>query len=197
MKKNLHTPSVYGVGYIGEGEYNIREEGKALKVYILWKGMLERCYSKRYQSLYPTYIGCSVDEQWHNFQIFAQWFYDNYEEGFELDKDILIKGNKIYSSETCCFVPQEINYLFTKNNQNRGDLPIGVCRRGSRFISQMSKNKKKIRLGSFKTKEEAFQAYKEAKEDFIKVMAFMYFMREEISVDVYKAMNKYEVENND
>jgi hypothetical protein len=81
--------------------------------------MMMRCYSLKWSSKFPTYKDCIVDERWHNFQIFGEWFEENYVEGFELDKDILGKSSKIYSPETCCFVPQEINLMFTKRLERK------------------------------------------------------------------------------
>ena len=95
---------VYGIGYLAEGKYKPKENGKHTKVYKTWKDMLGRCYDTKIQEKYPTYKDCKVDKNWHNFQNFAKWYYDNYYEvegeRMELDKDILFKHNKIYSPET-------------------------------------------------------------------------------------------------
>tara|TARA_R110000765_G_scaffold71902_2_gene139522 strand:+ start:124 stop:753 length:630 start_codon:yes stop_codon:yes gene_type:complete len=99
-------PSVHGVGFIGEGKY--KPQTNAKKARIRWNGMLERCYSDRYQALKPTYIGCVVCDEWHNFQNFAEWFYNNHIDGFELDKDKLGNG-KLYSPDTCCFISRAEN----------------------------------------------------------------------------------------
>jgi hypothetical protein len=118
-------------------------------------------------------------------------------ENFELDKDILIKGNKIYSPETCCFVPKEINLLFTKSNSIRGKYPIGVsCRKkDGKFRAQCWVEGKQRFLGSFYTPEEAFQAYKEAKEQEIKRLAkkWRLFMTDEC----YEVMINYQIERTD
>ena len=100
------SPSHCGVGYIGVGVYSSHLEGVGTKCYKVWKSMIERCYSTTTQERQPTYIGCTVDDDWHNFQNFALWFHteSNYKEGLHLDKDIKIAGNKIYSEEACMFV---------------------------------------------------------------------------------------------
>ena len=195
--KNLNHPSVYGVGYIGKGEYKSEVRKKAVKEYYIWSGMLERCYNKKFQEKQPTYKGCSVAEEWLDFQNFAKWFDENYIEGFHLDKDILIKGNKIYSPETCCFVPREINTLFTFNNINRGELPLGVgyTKNKKKYVSQLSKGVLSKHLGTFSTPEEAFQAYKIAKESYIKEVADKW--KDLISEQVYEAMYNYKVEITD
>jgi len=157
--------------------------------------MLERCYCKKYHTKKPTYIGCSVAEEWHSFQNFAQWFYENSTESFELDKDILIKGNRVYSSKTCCFVPAEINVLFTKISR-RGNYPVGVSlHKEGKFQASMSVSNKQIYLGLYTTPEEAFEIYKEAKEEYIKKFADKW--EGQITEDVYNALYKYKVEIND
>ena len=109
-------------------------------------------------------------------------------EGFHLDKDILIKGNKIYSFKTCCFVPVEINSLLTKTNSKRGNLPIGVSKSGNKYKARLNSNL----LGTFDTSKEAFKVYKVAKEKHIKEVAEIW--KSQITKQVYKALLKYKVE---
>lgn len=128
--KNTYLPTVYSIGYLGEGEFKPTFKGKRTKEYSTWQGMLQRCYDEKFNNRHISYKKCEVCEEWHCFQNFAEWFYENYRpeimQGWQLDKDILVKGNKIYSPETCCFLPQRINKLLTKNNRVRGEYPIGV-----------------------------------------------------------------------
>lgn len=106
--KDKFAPRVYGVGYTGEGVYAPTINRRATKAYDRWLGMLQRCYCSKYLKTRPNYKGCSVAEEWHNFQNFAEWFEEHYIEGYDLDKDIKIEGNKIYGPDTCMFVtPQE------------------------------------------------------------------------------------------
>ena len=107
--KDLFHPSVWGVGYLGVGRYTWGSKGKETKVYTTWKNMLNRCYNPDYHKKYPTYIGCTVTKDWHNFQVFAEWFDEHYIEGYHLDKDIKDSGNKVYGPETCIFVTQSDN----------------------------------------------------------------------------------------
>ncbi len=188
--KNLHNKTVCNVGCIGVGNYKPTFNGKRTKANEVWKDMLQRCY--KYIEINPTYKDCSVVEEWHNFQNFAAWFEENYVEGFELDKDILVKRNKIYSPETCCFVPKKINYLFIKCNKTRGLYPIGVSLVHNRFQTTIRKNGKTINLGRFNTIEEAFKAYKIAKEQYIKEVAEKW--KSQITEKVYQAMYNYQVE---
>ena len=120
----------YVVGYSGEGKYKVKENGKHTRVYKTWSNMLKRCYDPKLHKKRPTYKDCEVSEELHNFQNFAKWYEDNYYEvegeRMCLDKDILVKGNKIYSPETCIFVPNTINLLFTKSDKARGKSVIGT-----------------------------------------------------------------------
>jgi len=109
--KDKLSPTVYGVGFMGDGDYKSKVKGKDTKLYQTWVNMLERCYSDKLQVRCPTYIGCSVNQIWHNFQNFAEWFELNYIKGYHLDKDIKINGNKIYSPENCLFVSHEENNI--------------------------------------------------------------------------------------
>ena len=199
--KNPMTSSVYGIGCIGIGDYKTCDEnGKHTKCYDTWNNMYKRCYDPKLHKKKPTYENCSVAEEWWNFQAFAKWDNENYYEvegeTMALDKDILNKGNKIYSPDTCIYVPQSINTLFTKSNKIRGKYPIGVCKKGNRFVAQLSKGDvKQIHLGYFDTPEEAFQAYKQAKEAYIKEVAEKY--KGKIDNRAYEALMNYEVEITD
>lgn len=109
--KDKTKPVVFGVGFIGSGPYKSRANGKPTKSYQAWTGMLERCYYEKYQELYPAYKGCSVCSEWLDFQVFAKWFDRNYIKDYHLDKDIKIKGNKVYSDKTCLFVTNTQNTI--------------------------------------------------------------------------------------
>lgn len=168
---------------------------------ITWRSMMERCYSEVHLNKNETYKGCIVCDEWHNFQNFAKWYDENYYEipghTMCLDKDILIKGNKIYSPETCVFVSHDINTLFTKSNKTRGDLPIGVSydKRRNSYESYISYYGRKKYLGNYKNKYDAFDMYKKSKENYIKEVADKY--EKYIPEKLYNAMYKYEVELTD
>ena len=197
----------FGVGYIGEGKYKSRENGKKTKCYKVWHDMLRRCYDEKFHEKYPTYKDCKVYEEWHNFQNFAEWYYNNYYEikgeVMCLDKDILNKGNKIYSPDTCVFVPNNINVLFTKRDNNRGDYPLGVSynKQDKKFqatcsIYDFKENKTKLKhLGYYNTPEKAFETYKQFKEKHIKKVADYY--KGLIPKKLYDSMYNYKVDIND
>ena len=200
-----YEPKVYGVGYLGEGKYKASENGKNSDEYKIWRHMLQRCYDPKFHERNPSYKGCTVEDYLLNFQHIAEWIENNYYEvpgeKMYLDKDILCKGNKIYSRETCIFVPQRINNLFTKSDKSRGKDPIGVDQLPSGNYRVYCNNRygKRVSLGTYKTKEEAFQVYKNYKEKVIKEVIDSY---ENIIPEPYysrlkTAMYNYEVEITD
>ena len=119
--KDPYSPSVCGVGILGN-KYPSKVNGRNTKEYVLWTSMLKRCYSDAYKSKYPTYEGCKVSGKFKSYEYFYEWCneqvgFDN--EGWHLDKDLLIKGNKVYSESACIFIPNEINLLLTKRTTSR------------------------------------------------------------------------------
>lgn len=119
--KNPYHKSVYGIGYYGVGSHIARFNNNKTEEYIKWFSMFVRCYDKKYQEKQPTYIGCSISEEFHNYQNFAEWYaHYKYECAYplEIDKDLLYEGNKLYSPATCCLIPKEIN---TTINSKRHD----------------------------------------------------------------------------
>lgn len=194
--------TVYGIGYLGEGDHKSSIGNKKTNCYQSWQFMLERCYDKKWQIKNPTYKGCTVCEEWHCFQNFAEWYNDNYYEIkgeiMSLDKDIIVKGNKIYSPETCMFVPQRINSLFVKNDKNRGKYPIGVSwhKYNKKYRSTLHKiDKKYNHLGYFDNIEDAFLCYKYYKEKYIKEVANEY--KNKIPQKLHDAMCKWTVDRLD
>jgi hypothetical protein len=209
---NILSPydiTTFGVGYLGEGNTKTHINGKCTKAYNTWNGMLERCYSTKAQKKQPTYKGCSVCIEWHNYHNFLKWYDENYYEIKDqrmcLDKDILHKGNKIYAPENCIFVPNNINTLFTKTNAKRGIYPIGVYykKKNKSFVAQCKTGELTIKgkkvpqkyLGLFNTSIEAFYAYKKYKEQIIKDVANTY--KQYIPQKLYDALCSYIVEITD
>ena len=194
-------PSVYGVGYMGNNpELKSSYNGKKCPIYYAWCRMLERCYSKKFHRINPTYIGCTVSDEFKDYSKWREW-YDNYQykyDGWQLDKDLLIKGNKVYSESACVFLPREINQVLVKRTALRGEYLIGVSwsKTNKAFVAKVSKNKgKQEHLGSFNTELEAFNAYKQAKESYIKELAEEY--KDRIDPRAYNALMSYEVSESD
>ena len=202
LKGNINDrlkPTVFGVGVIGEC-LTVDSCGNRLKEYQVWKGMLERCYSDKFQAKKPTYKGCIVSENFVCYPYFKKWC--NKQIGFDqvgwhLDKDILSKGNKVYSEDTCCFVPQEINSLLVRSNATRGKYPLGVSylTRLGMFEASVSLGGRNKRIGRFYNAQEAFYAYKEAKEYYIKEVANKW--KDRIDPRVYNALMSWNIEITD
>ena len=198
--KDPHVPSVCGVGVVGT-KYPIRVNGTLTKEYTLWQNMLQRCYSNTCQKKQPTYKGCEVSDNFKSYEYFYEWCHSQIgfgNEGWHLDKDLLIKGNKVYSENVCVFLPQEINSLLVKCTASRGEYLIGVYwdKTKKAFKAQVNKNKgKQEHLGFFKTEIEAFNAYKEAKEAFVKEQAEKW--KSQIDYRAYEALMNYQVDIDD
>ena len=198
--KDRYLPSVYGVGVIG-GKYPSKVNGVLTKEYKLWTSMLVRCYSDNSKKRRPTYEGCEVSDNFKSYEYFYEWCNKQVGfgvEGFELDKDLLIKGNKVYSEDSCVFIPTEINSLLVKRENMRGKYLIGVCwsKTANAFVSRVSRNKgMQEHLGVFNTELEAFRAYKQAKETFIKEQANKF--KSQIDDRAYEALMNYTVEITD
>mgnify|MGYP000017613476 CR=1 FL=1 len=109
--KDKYALSVFGVGFIGEGEFKPSYKNKLTKLYSTWSDMLRRCYDPKRLLEKQTYIGCTVCEEWHNFQNFAEWMSKQDYKGKDLDKDIKFNGNKIYSPDNCVFVTHAENVI--------------------------------------------------------------------------------------
>ncbi len=174
--------------------YNKTVNRVATPAYARWKGMFDRCVN-RYNK-WPAYVGCKVSGNFLDFQFFAHWCHQQigFDKSWDLDKDLLIKGNKEYNENTCIFLPPELNLLLTKNQINRGEFPIGVCRVSkstSRYRAMVKMKGRKIQLGSFNNTTDAFLCYKYWKEAYIKVTAEEY--KELIDPRAYEALLKYEV----
>lgn len=141
VKDHLY-PSIFGVGFIGVGEHKTSDKnGKNTRAYITWRGMIARCYSPRELEKRPTYSDCTVCEEWHNFQNFAEWFYEENPEnnaGYQLDKDLKEFGNRLYSPDKCLMVPKLVNQFILDNESRRGAYLIGVSfhRNTGKFVSQ-------------------------------------------------------------
>lgn len=187
------------IGYLGVGNYNSYDNQE---IYSHWSNMLQRCYNNKQLS----YFDCEVCDEWLCFQNFAKWYEENYYEVegeiMCLDKDIFLKNNKIYSPTTCFFVPKRINNLFTKRQNDRGDTAVGVNyhkatgKYQARCNTIDNKGKiKRVYLGVYKTEEEAFEVYKNFKENYIKQVADEYYNY--IPRELWKALWEYQVEITD
>lgn len=194
--KNPFHKSVYNKGFYGIGKYTARHGKQKTAAYIKWISMMNRCYDVKYHRKEPSYIGCVVCEEWLNFQTFAEWFYQNNIDGYELDKDLLVKGNKTYSPETCCFVPKKLNTLLNLNKSIRNHLPIGVYEpTKGKYATHISLWGRLVKGVEFDTIEDAFNDYKTKKEAYIKEVAEKF--KHQITPNVYNALMMYNVDIDD
>lgn len=199
MKKKRKL--VYGVG-INDSNYPVtwllKSENEANRsimvtcpIYIKWRAMLERCYSPRLHKTRPNYIGCSVCEEWHLFSNFKAWMETQDWEGKQLDKDLLVAGNKVYSPETCIFIDAKLNIFLTETRSNRGEYMTGVSweKSASKFKSVCGDGAgKQTYLGLFGTEIEAHLAWLSYKKERAKLLA-----EEQINPVVAKALiERYE-----
>ena len=163
---------VYGVG-INDADYSVHPEINGKRVmcpfYLTWRNMLMRCYDPKCQAKYPTYIGCSVVPEWHRFMTFRAWMTMLDWQGRELDKDILVPGNKVYGPQTCVFISHGLNNFTTDHAAARGEWPIGVCwnKRNGKFQAYCGNpfTSKKEYLGLFTCPDEAHEAWRARKHE--------------------------------
>lgn len=193
--KGIRVNSRKKICDIAINDFNDVINGESKRIYYIWSAIIKRCYDKS-DSRHSTYKDCKVCDEWLYFSNFHKWYIENYKVGWCLDKDILSGKEKIYSPDTCCFIPNEINTMFNRHQNKRGK--SGVC--GVQFfrgkyhaiLSICGRNR---HIGTFNTLEEAFDAYKKSKEQYIKSMANKW--RNEINDNVYNAMIVYDVKIND
>jgi hypothetical protein len=147
--------------------------------YVRWYGLLLRCYSEAALKQSPTYRGCTICDEWLNFSVFKQWMEGQEWEDKQLDKDLLVEGNKIYSPDTCVFISSNLNMFLSGERFSKGRTLLGTswakdkskfaahCRDPS-FPEKSSKS-----LGYFDTEKEAHEAWKSKKHEHAKEYAKM------------------------
>ena len=208
--KNPYAPSVLNVGITG-AKYPVEKDGKTIKEYIAWYSIILRSYDKDFKEYCPTYENVTVCDEWLLYENFYEWLHsqENFQQWYdghrwEVDKDIIVKRNKVYSPDTCCLVPHYINTLFVKRESSRGDLPIGVSKdsKSNRYqaitIYGRENNKSKTTLYYYSTPEDAFYlGYKPSKEAYIKRVAQEEYNKGNITERCYNAMMNYKVEITD
>lgn len=166
---------LFGVG-INDADYtlttNKRINGRNKQVaicpiYLAWSAMLRRCYSEKFQNIYPTYQGCSVSSEWLRFSVFSSWMLQQDYVGNHLDKDILLPGNRVYSPDTCAFVSPKLNTFLNSLSASRGKWPIGVYWHKSigKFNASCRNpfTGKQESLGLFNSPDDAHEAWRQRK----------------------------------
>lgn len=152
MYRNPYHPTIEGIGYEGQGDYSFKQDGRCA---IMWRSMIARCFSKKWNRVrvpeQPRVI-----ENWFNFQNFAEWYYNQSGSSlgnWELDKDIIVKGNRTYSPETCCLVPREINTAYPMSYSQGSRVYYNSKDRYYRVNWRDESGKRSVK--GFKTQEEA------------------------------------------
>lgn len=193
--RNPFIPTLSGIGYIGNGVHTARVNGKICPAYKAWSGMFTRCYDERHLSIRPSYRGCEVAKEWHDFQVFAEWYKGHkfFNKGYHLDKDILVRGNKVYSEDTCCLVPPSLNTSvgIRVNNKDAYVGCVSLDKRSGTFNSSICKFGKSIYLGSYKGEVEATEVYLKAKKEYMRELAIIY--KDKVTDRVFNALFNWEV----
>lgn len=175
----VNMSKIYGVGYNSKGKHKTMENYKQTKAYVCWLRMLQRCYSEELHSRQPSYTNCEIDQSWFDFQVFADWYQDNYVEGYFLDKDLLaedIGKGSLYSKDTCMFLPSEVNNIIRNPPRKGSDLPLGVVynKTNRNYRAVIKTNGKRLYVKSCKTKEEAHTLYLQLKIKVVEEMILRY-----------------------
>ena len=182
------------------GKYRAKPE------YKQYLAMIERCKTNgQTQTTYESYINVTLSEDFNTFEKWLEWakeqigFGNTADNGkrWPLDKDILLKGNKLYSPDYCVFIPNEINNFVTNRKTDRGEYPIGVhySTKDKKYVASCSMNSKKYYIGGYNSIEESFMAYKQFKEQAAKQLAIQYTNL--VDIRVIEALNNFTVDIND
>lgn len=184
--RDKYFRSVSGIGFIGDGPFKSKYCGKMTMEYQAWKAMISRCYDKKTQENHPTYMGCKVSEEWHNFQNFAEWFRENYPDDgldYDIDKDMKKIGNKIYSPDCCMFISRVSNRFITDCSASRGEFMIGVSlivKKGLfRSCCRNPITRKQEFLGLFSREIDAHLAWRNRKSEIATELASMHSRSED------------------
>lgn len=207
--KNPYYPSIYGVGMLGI-KYPSTINGKVTKEYSVWRTMLRRCFDIKHKYKYPTYQNVSCCEDWLLFENFYDWLHsqENFDKWYNgylwaVDKDILIKGNKIYSPDACCLVPPNVNELFKEKISDIKTVPItiraNITKDGIIYLSynnsNIALNDLNIKhLGEYFDIDKAFKNCIKKKENYIKQIAKEEYGKNNITKNCYEAMMNYKIE---
>lgn len=196
LKGDRRTKPLFGVG-INDVDYIVHyrsTSGKQISCpyYSTWSNMLMRCYSKKYQATKPTYVGCTVCEEWKTFSSFATWMEDKNWKDRALDKDLIVLDNKIYGPEYCTFLPTELNALLSTFNRPNKGLPTGVIKVGSKFKATCYSYGKRKHLGTFTSVSEASVAYKSFKMSYLREVVSLYESEIELFIPLLKVVERVE-----
>lgn len=195
--KDRTARHVHGVGMLGKGNFLSRTKiGGITREYGVWSAMMDRCYGRTDKDTARVYGDCVVSDDWQNFQVFAEWCQTQQElhhKGYALDKDILLKNNRVYGPYFCAFVPAHINSAVTLEKHTNTTGYPGVWVNGSGgFTAEITTNGSVQSLGTFKSAVIAYTVYRAMKEAYVKTLATVY--KDGISEKVFEALSNWSVE---
>lgn len=187
------------VSGVGINDYNgsISVDGKELRSYQTWRNMIARCYCENTRNKYKTYENCEVCDEWKYFSNFKRWYDENCIVGYDLDKDLLIPDNKLYSPETCLFVPHRLNTLFRELGRKKECRMTGVSfskKSKSKIYRASARVNEKFRtIGIYQTEQEAHEAFVKEKHKEVIRLANEYHKNKLINDKVYNAVVNYKI----
>ena len=178
---------VYGVGindldYVSQRYSVVNVDGTfkrkrewACQFYLMWKRMLERCFCEKLKQKKPTYRGVTCCDDWLYASRFKDWAQEQDWQGKELDKDIIIRGNGVYSPESCAFVLQSTNKFVSENDTTTRELPTGVSwkKQNNKLQAQCHNpfTNKYEYLGLFLCSQQAHEAWRKRKHQLAQLVA--------------------------
>jgi len=193
---DIYAPTIYGIGYLGKASAK-----NNMSLYSRWIDMIERCYVHNREEKFPNYVNTSVNKRWHCFENYIedcltmesyQWTLDNPHIRFDMDKDIL-GDSSIYSKQSTIFIPHDINMLFAfkQHNNTSGYAGVSLDKTKRKYVTGLSKNSKRIVVGSYDTKKEAYMDYIIAKLQYCDEVLDRYdFITEAIKHEIYRSLDK-------
>lgn len=196
--KDYMQPTVFGVGYLGEPTINDCDPTKLL-IIKLWRGMFSRCYDVKKLNERATYRDCTINKEWHSLANFKRWCLSqfdagHYQSGWELDKDLLVRGNKVYGPDTCCFLPERLNQLQqVKKDSEYNWLPgVNFDKARGKFKAEVNFDSVRHYLPRRETELESFLDYKELKEKLVQADAENW--KDKIHPSAYESLKNYSLD---
>ena len=181
---------VFGIGINDE----ITPATKCHKAYNHWQMILKKCFDQEYKAQHPTYKNVTMCEEWKRFSVFKKWFDANYVEGYDLDKDLLSdNGRKMYSPDTCCFIPHNLNVMLCSKKNGKDGFPRGIRKEFRSYAVRVCLHKgKRIRIGKIRSIGEAIDIYNKIKREDIASVALEYYKNGLITKRVYYGFLNYD-----
>lgn len=180
---------LFGVACIGIGVFETRKNNKTVPIHRIWRDMIRRGYDPKYKAKRKSYEHVIVCKDWLNYQNFAAWASLKYVENWDLDKDLLSSAFKIYSPETCCFLPPEINQSIPRILKSK--LPTGVDTRNNKTFSiRITIDGIRINKFGYKRIEDASIAYLNLLKEKLSGLAEKY--KSNLDVRAYEKLKSFD-----